>query len=267
LSLVRLHGVCRYQDALEGQGLQQRPEVGDLVGLPVLGDLVLGDDQAGTWVTAASRCTFFFPPALASLRSLPSTAAAGRAGTCPGSPVTAASSQGWAGCARNQPSALSSRKLPAAGGFRFLFLRLTSFFPLFFRAVRGAGGRDRGIERGGGHARGQRGLELVGIQQPREPVQHRGGRRDPQPGPRADAAAVPGQYLLVPSRCGLRDRQRPAVPRRHARDQHRYQRGQRMPLSPPVPAVRQAPVQRLPHGHRIGCRPGRKVAADAVGKP
>ena len=34
-----------------------------------------------TWVTAPSKCTFFFPPALASLRSLPSTATATRAGT------------------------------------------------------------------------------------------------------------------------------------------------------------------------------------------
>src|SRR5260370_3561765 len=81
----RLHRVRRDQDPVEGQRLQQRPEVGDLVRLPGLRDLVLADDQAGTWVTTASRCTFRFPPALASLRSLPSTAAAGPAGTCPGS--------------------------------------------------------------------------------------------------------------------------------------------------------------------------------------
>ena len=75
----------------------------------------------GTWVTAASRCTFLFPPALAPLRSFPSTATPWRAGTCPGSPVTAGSSHGWAGCGRNQPSWRSSRKAAAAGGFRFLF--------------------------------------------------------------------------------------------------------------------------------------------------
>ena len=73
----------------------------------------------GVWVTAASRCTFFFPPALAPLRSLPSTATPWRAGTCPGSPHTAGSSQGCCGCGRNQPSSLSSRKDSAAGGFRF----------------------------------------------------------------------------------------------------------------------------------------------------
>jgi len=41
-------------------------------------------------------------PALASLRSLPSAAAAGRAGTWPGSPVTAGSSQGWDGGPRRR---------------------------------------------------------------------------------------------------------------------------------------------------------------------
>ncbi len=81
----------------------------------------------GHLIEVQQRCTFRFPPALASLRSLPSTAATGRAGTCPGSPGVPGFSQGWAGCARNQPSALSSRKLPAAGGFRFLFFYFCSF--------------------------------------------------------------------------------------------------------------------------------------------
>ncbi len=80
----------------------------------------------GTRVTAASRCTFFLPPALAPLRSLPPAATPWRAGTCPGSPVTAGSSQGRAGCGRNRPSPLSSRKPAAAGGFRFLFPRCFS---------------------------------------------------------------------------------------------------------------------------------------------
>ena len=40
-----------------------------------------------------------------------------------------------------------------------LFLRA-----LLVRAVRGVRGRDRGIERGGGHGCGQRGLELVRVQ-------------------------------------------------------------------------------------------------------
>ncbi len=79
--------------------------------------------RPGTCVTAASRCTFFSPPDFAPLRSLPSTATARRAGTCPGSPHTAGSSHGWAGCGRNQPSWRSSRKDAAAGGFCFLFFR------------------------------------------------------------------------------------------------------------------------------------------------
>jgi hypothetical protein len=48
---------------------------------------------------------------------------------------------------------------------------------------------------------------------------------------------VPGQHVLVPAR-RLRDRLRPAVPGRHARDHHRYQRRQRMPLSPAASADR-----------------------------
>ena len=43
----RLHGVGGDQDAVEGQWLQQRPEVRDLVRLAGFRDLVLGDDQAG----------------------------------------------------------------------------------------------------------------------------------------------------------------------------------------------------------------------------
>jgi len=93
---------------------------------PAFATLSWAMTRPGTWVTAASRWTFLFWPALASLRSLPSTAAAGRAGTWPGSPVTAGSSQGWDGCGRNQPSSRSSRKLPAAGGFRFPFFRFSS---------------------------------------------------------------------------------------------------------------------------------------------
>ena len=80
----------------------------------------------GTWVTAASRCTFLFPPALAPLRSFPSTATPWRAGTCPGSPQAAGSSHGCCGCGRNQPSSRSSRNFSAAGGFGFLFFRRSS---------------------------------------------------------------------------------------------------------------------------------------------
>ena len=67
------------------------------------------------------------------------------------------------------------------------------------RPHHGVRGRDRGIESALRQARGQRRLELIGVQQPREPIQHRGRRRDAQPGPRADTAAVPGQQVLVPA--------------------------------------------------------------------
>jgi hypothetical protein len=46
-----------------------------------------------------------------------------------------------------------------------------------------------------------------------------------------------------------------------------YQRRQRMPLPPRLPRIRQQTPQRLPQGHRIRCRPGRQVAADAAGQP
>ena len=80
----------------------------------------------GTWVTAASRCTFLFWPDFAPLRSLPSTATPWRAGTCPGSPHAAGSSHGCCGWGRNQPSGLSSRNASAADGFRFRFFRFPS---------------------------------------------------------------------------------------------------------------------------------------------
>ena len=78
--------------------------------------------------------------------------------------------------------------------------------------------------------------------------QHRGRRRDAQPGPRADAAAVPGQHVLVPARRRLRDRLRPAVPGRHARDHHRYRRRQRMPLPPRLPRIGQETPPATPAG-------------------
>ena len=79
--------------------------------------------------------------------------------------------------------------------------------------------------------------------------QHRGRRRDAQPGPRADAAAVPGQHVLVPDR-RLCDRLRPAVPGRHARDHHRYRRRQRMPLPPAASADRSGDPPVTPAGTR-----------------
>jgi hypothetical protein len=119
------------------------------------------------------------------------------------------------------------------------------------RPYHGVRGRDRGIERGLRQARGQRRLELIGVQQLREPVRHRGRRRT-QPGPGADAQPCPASTSLVPAR-RLRDRRRPAVPGRHARDHHRYQRRQQIALSPRLPRIGQETLQRLPQGHGIRC--------------
>ena len=103
---------------------------------PALATLSWAITMPGTWVTAASRCTFLFPPAFAPLRSLPSTATPWRAGTCPGSPQAAGSSQGWAGCGRNQPSSRSSRKL--AAGRRLPLPLLLPFLPARAAVPRGA---------------------------------------------------------------------------------------------------------------------------------
>src|ERR1035438_2011972 len=234
---------------------------------PSLATLSWAMTRPGTWVTAASRCTFFFPPALASLRSFPSTATAGTRGDV----------VRGAGYRRVQPGMIRVRPEPAVSPFLPEAFRgrglplplLPPFLPrlLFFLLVRGKGGRDAGVERGGGQARGQRGLELVGIQQPGEPAQRRSRRRDAQPGPGADAAAVRGQHVLVPARRGLRDRQRPVVPRRHPRDQHRYQRRQQVPLPLRPPLIGQPARQRLPEGLRVRSLPGRKVAADTADEP
>jgi len=92
--------------------------------LPALATLSWPITSPVIWVTAPSRCTLVFPPALASLRSLPSTATAGRAGRWPGSPVMAGSSHGWPGAARTRPSGLVSRSASPAGGLQCRF-----FFP------------------------------------------------------------------------------------------------------------------------------------------
>src|SRR6266487_2447071 len=77
-------------------------------------------------------------PALASLRSLPSTPTAGRAGRCAGSPVTAGSSHGWPGAARNQPSARTSRSAWPAGARRCRFVPRPAFAPAARAAIRAA---------------------------------------------------------------------------------------------------------------------------------
>ena len=159
------------------------------------------------------------------------------------------------------PEALPGRRLPLP------LLPVLIPGALLFRAVRGVRGRDRGIERGLRDARGQRGLEPVGIDHLRQPAQRRCRRRDPQPGPRGHPAAVHGQHVLIPPRRGLRDRQRPAEPGRRPCHRHRDQRRQLVPDPVQPPQVRQPPGQRLPEPHRIRGRPGREVAADALDKP
>ena len=231
--------------------------MGDLVRLPGLGNLVLADDQAGDVGDHGEQVHFPLPAGLGELAFL-----AVHGGRGPGGHVSWIAGHG-PGPARDGPGArgTSRRRAPrgnsprpaASASFSSGFPPACAVLPHGTRR-----GRDRGVERGGGHARGQGSLELVGVQQPREPVQHRGGRRDPQPGPRADPAAVPGQRVLVPARRGLRDRQRPAVRGRHARDQHRYQRGQRMPLPPPAPRIGQEAVQRSRSGTGPGAAPAGK---------
>ena len=157
--------------------------------------------------------------------------------------------------------------LPEAGRGRRLPLPLLPLLPLLFRAVRGIRGRDRRVQRDHGHGRRDRRLELIGVQQLPQPVQHGRRRRGPQPGPRAGPAAVRRQHLLVPARRGLRDRQRPAMRPRRSRGHHRHQGHQLMALPPRPAHIGQPPLQRLPQRHRVERRSRRQVAAKAVSKP
>ena len=91
-----------------------------------------------TWVMAPSRCTFLRPPALASLRSLPSTPTAGRAGRYCGSPVTAGSSHGCPGAARTRLSRVSRSASPAGGLRRRLLVPPLFFLPAARAATRAA---------------------------------------------------------------------------------------------------------------------------------
>ena len=124
---VRLHGVAGDDGAVQRQRGQQRLEVADLVGLPGLRDLILGDHDARDVGDRGEQVHFLLPAGLGELALLPSTATPWRAGTWPGSPQAAGSSHGCSGCGRNQPSSRSSRNFSAAGGFGFLFFRRSSF--------------------------------------------------------------------------------------------------------------------------------------------
>ena len=264
---VRLHGVGRDDGPVQRQRGQQRLEVADLVRLPGLRDLVLADHEPRHVGNRGEQVHLLVPAGPGALAFLPVDRDALACGNVPGIPA-GGGVQPRVPRVRPEPAvlpllteALRGRRLPLP------FLPPLLLLALLLRAVRGIRCRNRGIERSAGHGCGQRRLELVRVQQFPEPVQHRRGRRRPQPGPRAGPAAVRGQHLLVPARRRLRDRQRPAQRGRRARRHHRYQRRQRMPLPPRLARVGQPAFQRLPERHRIKHRPGRQVAADAVSKP
>ena len=256
---VRLHRVGRDDGPVQRQRGQQRLEVADLVRLPGLGDLVLADHDAGDVGDRGEQVHLLLPAGLGALALLAVDRDALARGNVPGIPAGGGV----------QPGVLRVRPEPAVlpllpegfRGRRLPLLPLLLLLALLLRAVRGIRGRDRRIQRRVRQRPGQRGLELVRVQHP-EPVQHRRRRRHPQPGPRADPAAVRGQHLLVPALRRLRHRQRPAMPARRARRHHRDQRRQRMPLPPLLPRIGQPALQRPPQRPRLKRRPG-QVAADS----
>ena len=164
---------------------------------------------------------------------------------------------------RPEPAVLALlAQLP--GGRRLPLPLLLLSLIQFFLPPRGGAGRDLRIQRHVRQRGRQGGLELVRVQFFRDPVQRPGRRRDTQPRRRADPAAMRGQQFLVPPRRRLRDGQRPPVPARRARDQHRYHRRQLMTDPPPVPPVRQPRRQRPPQRPRLRRLPAAQVAADSL---
>jgi len=117
--------------------------------------------------------------------------------------VAAALAQSRGGRRLAAPAAPVLLVFPAAGG-------------ALLRDGRGDGRVQRRIRQ----RRGQRRLDLVRVQQGRQPLQRRCRRRHQRTGLRAAAAPVPGENLLTPPGRGLRDRQRPRAPARHPRHQH-----------------------------------------------
>jgi len=206
------------------------------------------------------------PPALASLRSFPSTATARRAGTCPGSAVTAGSSQGWDGCARNQPSPRSPRKLPAAGGFRFLFfcfsacLRCSSL-RCAAQAAGIAGSSAAAATLADSAASNSSASSNRGSLSSMEAD---GGTRSPvcgltrQPCPASTSWSQPAAACATASGPLCADATPATITDTSEDSGCRFRAG---------PRIGQETVQRLPQRHRIRHGPGRQVAADAVGKP
>ncbi len=223
-----LHRVRGDDHVLQGQRFQQRPEVGDLVGLAGLGDLVLADHQPGDVGDRAQQVHLLLPAGLGELAFL---AVHGHRG--PGRAVGRV-----AGDRRVQPRVAGSGPDQAAGPG--LAQRLGGRRPpapllrpaavlLACGGARGDPGCQRRVQRHRGQPRRQPGLQLIGVQQGRQPAQRGRRRRLVQPGRRVAAGAVRGQHLLVPARRRPGDRQDAGVPACHPRDQHRHQRAQRVP--------------------------------------
>ena len=150
----RLHGVGRDQDIVQGQRLQQRPEVGDLVGLAGFRDPVLGDDQARD-VGDGEQVHLLVLAGLGELAFLAVHGGGAAGGHVPG---IRQHGRVQPGVQRVRPEPAVPSFLPEALRGRRLLLPLLPVLipgPLLFRAVRGVRGRDCGIERGLRDARGR----------------------------------------------------------------------------------------------------------------
>ena len=205
---------------------------GRTVRLAGLGDLVLRDHDAGVWVTAASRWTFLFPLACAfCVLAVHGHGVAGR--DMPRIPRDRGI-QPRVQRVRPEPAALPLLA-EAPRRWRLLLPLLLLLLPQLLLPLRGGRGRDLRGQRRVRQRRGQGGLELIRVQAFRDPLQRPRRRRGPQPSRRADRATVGGQQFLAPARSRLRDRQRPPVPARGTRHQHRYHRRELMADPPPPP--------------------------------
>ena len=197
-----------------------------------------------------------FPPALRPC--VPSVDATARGGTCPGSPVTAGSSQGGAGAAGTSRPACPRGRLPRS--------RLPLLLPFLLlapplRAVRGIRGRIASsasappLRSGPPRARPRPAASRAC------PASTR--RRHPQPGPRADPAAVRGQHLLLQPLAACATASGPV----HAAATPVTSTDistQRMPLPLRFPRIGQAPLQHRPERHRIRAVPQESGATRSV---
>ena len=189
-----------------------------------------------------SRRLLFSRQALRALGSLPSTATPCRPGTCPGSPGDhGVQPPGATGTGRSQPSPRSARSFRAGAGFRF------AFFPFCSRSscrLRGGRGRDQQVQRRVRQRRGRAASSSSASSPPRP-----GPASAPTAPARSPVAglmrrAVGRPQLLVPARPASADRQRPPVPARRARHQHRYHRRQLM--ADPQDRVKEVPRRAPP---------------------